>query len=154
MTATKKSKIHQHFSHDKGLLRTLTLSWLAVLVVGLALKKGLELFPNHINSLLPSFSFSRLISSNESDPSWQHVEFHGDVELFRRPMALVLEEYAPFFSTKATGLYAYRAVTEVDLPIEALLHVFRDTPNNVSRHSSIASIMQSLSLLEYVLTFT
>ncbi|KAL3784852.1 hypothetical protein ACHAWO_007778 [Cyclotella atomus] len=130
MTATKKSKIHQHFSHDKGLLRTLTLSWLAVLVVGLALKKGLELFPNHINSLLPSFSFSRLISSNESDPSWQHVEFHGDVELFRRPMALVLEEYAPFFSTKATGLYAYRAVTAVDLPIEALLHVFRDTPNN------------------------
>jgi hypothetical protein len=143
MTATKKeSKIHQHFAHDEGLLRTLTLSWLAVLIVGLALKRGLELFPNHIDSLLPSFSFSRIISASYSDPSWQHVEFHGDVELFRRPIALVLEEYAPFFSTKANGLYAYRAVTAVDLPIEALLHVFRDTPNNVSRHRTVSSYLR------------
>jgi hypothetical protein len=130
--ASKKSKYHQHIAHDQGLLQTLVVCWLVVLIAGLALHKSLELFPDYIAAIIPSFSFSHLITRKDSDPSWKHVEFHGDVELFRRPIALVLEEYARFFSPKATGLYAYRAVTAVDLPIEALLHVFRDTPTNVS----------------------
>ena len=130
--ASKKSKQQTHFAHDKGLLQTLTICWLAILLAALALQKGFEFFPlpDSITSLFPIFSFS---SISESDPSWKHVEFHGDVELLRRPMALVLEEYAPFFTPKATELYAYRAVSTVDMPIEALLHVFRDTPNNVSQ---------------------
>lgn len=131
--ASKKSKYHQHFAHDQGLIHTLILTWLTVLLVGSALHKGQELLPDHITSLFPSFSVSHLTASKDSDPSWKHVEFHGDIELFRRPIALVLEEYSPYFSTRATGLYAYRAVTSVDLPIEALLHVFRDAPNNVSK---------------------
>ena len=129
---TKKSKYHHHVAHDQGLLKTLILCWLAILLGGLALRKGLELIPGHIASLFPTFSSSHLVSSKLSDPSWKHLEYHGDVELFRRPISLVLDDYSPFFSTKATGLYAHRAVTAVDLPIEALLYVFRDTPNNVS----------------------
>lgn len=131
MTAKTTSKNQHHFAHDQGLLRILILCWLASILAGLALHKILEFFPDHkISSLLPTFSFSST-SGEGSDASWKHVEFHGDVELLRRPIALVLEEYSPFFSTKATGLYAYRAVSTVDLPMEALLHVFRDTPKNV-----------------------
>ena len=129
--ATKKTRYHKHLAHDQGLLQTLIRSWLAILFISLILHKGFELLPDRISSFFPTFSFSHLTSRKDNDPSWKHAEFHGDVELFRRPIALVLEEYANHFSARATGLYAYRAVTALDIPIEALLHVFRDTPNSV-----------------------
>lgn len=145
MTDKTKSKNQHHFAHDQGLLRILILCWLASILAGLALHKILEFFPDHnISSLLPTFSFSST-SGEGSDASWKHVEFHGDVELLRRPIALVLEEYSPFFSTKATGLYAYRAVSTVDLPMEALLHVFRDTPKNVRSCRVQAFVKHDLS---------
>ena len=150
--ATKKSKYHKHLAHDQGLLQILIRSWLAILFVGLTLHKGFEFLPEHISSLFPAFSFSHL-SSKDGDPSWKHAEFHGDVELFRRPIALVLEEYAPYFTSKATGLYAYRAVTAVDVPIEALLHVFRDTPNSVGVLFCIGTYLQLCRsfVLKYIL---
>ena len=114
-------KPQHHFIHDFTLVKSLIISWLAVLLAGALLHQGIRFFNEQ------SFSYSTS-SDSSSDTSWKHLESHGDLELLRRP--IVVEEGFPF--KPAVGLYAYRAVGTVDIPIESLLHVFRDTPNNVS----------------------
>jgi hypothetical protein len=110
---------HKHITHDLPLFRSLVLSWIVVLVTGFAL----HFFKEH--SFIPSFSSS--YPPGKSNSSWKHLERHGDVELLRRP--IVLKKDSPFSVTP--GLYAHRALATVDIPIETLLHVFRDTPHNV-----------------------
>ena len=63
---TKKSKYHQHFLHDQGLLQILFLGWLFVLLLGLAMNKGFGFISIHgVHSLLPTFSTSQLIISKD-----------------------------------------------------------------------------------------
>jgi hypothetical protein len=120
---TKHHQHKHHFIHDLSLLKTLIMAWLGVLLAAMAVQKGLHVFPEYA-SLLPTFSSSSSYDASDSDSSWTYLESHGDVALLRRPIVS---------SSTATELYAHRAVAaNVDLPIEALLHVFRDTPNNVS----------------------
>src|SRR5210317_1991563 len=116
------TKVKQRLSHPiafhKHLAQSLALTWLGVLFTFFALNFIKE------HSFFPSFSSS--YAPGNSDSSWVHLETHGDVELLRRP--ILLDKDPPFTATP--GLYAHRAVATVDIPIEALLHVFRDTPNN------------------------
>ena len=129
MTTSKKSQPHHQFIHGLSLAKSLILSWLAVLLAGAFLHQGIRFFHDHA-SFVPSFSTSY---TSSSDPTWSHLESHGDVELLRRVIDLEEDEYSKFATlSSAKGLYAHRAVATVDIPIETLLHVFRDTPNNVS----------------------
>lgn len=120
-TETDKILRHHHhhhapFIHDLGLMNFLIYLWLGIVLAGFMLNSGFQFLHEH--SLFPSFSSSFAPSS--SDGTWTHLESHGDVEL----------QYRTIIPT--SGLHAHRAVAVADLPIEALLHVFRDTPNNVS----------------------
>lgn len=122
--ATKKSHDHHRhhhalFIHDVDLLHKLILLWLGVIIAGLALNTGFEFFQAH--NLFPSFSSSFAPTRlGSSDDTWTHLESHGDVELLYHTIV------------PTSGLHAHRAVVVADIPIEALLHVFRDTPNNVN----------------------
>ena len=89
--------------------------WLGIVIAGFMLDRGIQFIRDH--SLFPSFSSS--FAPISSDETWTHLESHGDVELM----------YRTIFPT--LGLHAHRAVVVSDLPIESLLHVFRDTPNHV-----------------------
>mmetsp|Transcript_22697 Transcript_22697/g.47435 ORF Transcript_22697/g.47435 Transcript_22697/m.47435 type:complete len:320 (-) Transcript_22697:436-1395(-) len=129
----EKESHHHYFLHDISLLKSLTVTWLAILLSGTLLHQGLRYFHDHDHiQIRPRFSTS---STSHSDPSWKHLESHGDVELLRRLIDLEDEnaEYASMVRTFDTvkGLYAHRAVATVDIPIESLVHVFRDTPGSV-----------------------
>ena len=88
-------------------------------MIGLVLDRGYLYFHDHsLFSLVPTFSSSFAPLTQVDD--WTHLEAHGDVDL----------SYKTIIPT--SGLHAHRAEVVADLPIEALLHVFRDTPNNVS----------------------
>ncbi len=116
MTTKLRHHHHHHapFIHDLGLMNLLICIWLGIVIAGLMLNSGIQFFHDH--SLFPSFSSSFApISSDE----WMHLESHGDVELLYRTIV------------PTAGLHAHRAVVVADLPIESLLHVFRDTPNHV-----------------------
>lgn len=124
---TKKLHHHHHhhapFIHDLGLMNLLIYLWLGIVLAGFLLNSGLVYFYDH--SFLPSFS-SSFAPFGKSD-TWTHLESHGDVEL----------QYKTIVPT--SGLHAHRAVVVADLPTEAVLHVFRDTPNSVS-FSSMAAL--------------
>ena len=120
--ATKKRQHHRHHHHaafipDLDLMNSLMLLWLAIVMTALFLNSANKFFHGH--ELFPSFSFSFAPTSDTSDAQWKHLEAHGDAELMYKTII-------------PTRLHAHRAVTTADLPIEALLHVFRDTPNSVS----------------------
>ncbi len=120
MTPTKLQHHHHHhapFIHDPGLMHLLTYIWLGIVIAGLILNSGIE-FINE-NSYWPTFSSSFAPQHLTDDGEWKHLESHGDVELMYRTIV------------PTSGLHAHRAVVVADLPIEALLHVFRDTPNSV-----------------------
>lgn len=89
--------------------------WLGIVMAGLMLDWGIQFVRDH--SLFPSFSSS--FAPITSDDGWIHLESHGDVELMYRTIV------------PTQGLHAHRAVVVADLPIESLLHVYRDTPNHV-----------------------
>ena len=109
---------HAPFIHDLDLMNLLMMLWLGVAILGFVLHGCVEFF--HVHTLFPSFSSSFAPSSDSSDHVWQHLESHGDVELLYRTII------------PTQGLHAHRAVVVADIPIEILLHVFRDTPNTVS----------------------
>ncbi len=123
MSSTKLQQHHHHhphhrhapFIHDLGLMNWLIGIWLGIVIAGFMLDKGIHFVRDH--SLFPSFSSS--FAPITSDDTWIHLESHGDVELMYRTIVPTL------------GLHAHRAVVVADLPIESLLHVFRDTPNDV-----------------------
>ena len=123
-TDTKKILRHHHHHHapvihDLGLLHFLIYLWFGIVFLGLVLDRGYLYFHNHsLFSLVPKFSSSFAPLTQVDD--WTHLEAHGDVDL----------SYKTIIPT--SGLHAHRAEVVADLPIEALLHVFRDTPNNVS----------------------
>eukprot|EP01083_Nonionella_stella_P000703 1998_1 len=112
---------HAPFIHDLDLMNWLTFLWIGVVIAGLLLNSGFEFFQTH--NFFPSFSSSFAPKDKEldgsSDGTWTHLESHGDVELLYRTII------------PTSGLHAHRAVVVTDIPIEALLHVFRDTPTNV-----------------------
>ena len=120
MSSTKQQHHHPHhrhapFIHDLGLMNMLIGIWLGIVIAGFMLDRGFQFVRDH--SLLPSFSSS--FAPISSDKAWTHLESHGDIELM----------YRTIFPT--LGLHAHRAVVISDLPIESLLHVFRDTPNHI-----------------------
>ena len=123
-TDTKKTLRHHHHHHapvihDLGLLHFLIYLWFGIVLIGLVLDRGYLYFHDHsLFSLVPTFSSSFAPLTQVDD--WTHLEAHGDVDL----------SYKTIIPT--SGLHAHRAEVVADLPIEALLHVFRDTPNNVS----------------------
>ena len=123
-TDTKKILRHHHHHHapvihDLGLLHFLIYLWFGIVFLGLVLDRGYLYFHDHsLLSLVPKFSSSFAPLTQVDD--WTHLEAHGDVDL----------SYKTIIPT--SGLHAHRAEVVADLPIEALLHVFRDTPNNVS----------------------
>lgn len=124
---TEKKKIldHHHHHHapfiyDLSLMKKLMNVWLAILFLGFVLDTSYQYFHNtKLLTFLPTFSTS-FAPRTKDEEGWTHLESHGDIELSYRTIV------------PTNGLHAHRAVTVVDLPIEALLHVFRDTPNNVS----------------------
>ncbi|KAL7534391.1 hypothetical protein ACHAXR_005840 [Thalassiosira sp. AJA248-18] len=95
----------------------MTTVWLTIVLIGFILNSGIEFFQGQ--APFPSFSLSFAPSSDSSDDTWKHLESLGDVELLYRTII------------PTAGLHAHRAVAVADIPIEALLHVFRDTPNYV-----------------------
>lgn len=121
MSSTKVQHHHPHhrhapFIHDLGLMNWLIGIWLGIVIAGFILDRGVQFFRDH--SLFPSFSTSFAPISSEDD-AWIHLESHGDLDLMYRPIV------------PSMGLHAHRAVVVADLPIESLLHVFRNTPNHV-----------------------
>lgn len=100
------SDTEKHIAHDYPLARSLFSSFLVVLALGLGLSGFFHFFVEHHLPLV-------------SPDTWKHVEWRGDVELSRRPIA-------------GTQLYAYRAATVVDLPLKKVMKAYRDTPNHVS----------------------
>ena len=127
-TDTEKKKIlaHHHHHHapfiyDLSLMKKLMNVWLAILFLGFVLDTSYQYFHNtKLITFLPTFSTSFAPRTKADAEGWMHLESHGDIELSCRTIV------------PTNGLHAHRAVTVVDFPIEALLHVFRDTPNNVS----------------------
>jgi hypothetical protein len=120
MSSSKAQHHHPHhrhapFIHDLGLMNWLIGIWLGIVMAGLMLDWGIQFVRDH--SLFPSFSSS--FAPITSDDGWIHLESHGDVELMYRTIV------------PTQGLHAHRAVVVADLPIESLLHVYRDTPNHV-----------------------
>ena len=110
---------HAPVIHDLGLLHFLIYLWFGIVLLGFVLDSGYQYFHDHsLFSLVPKFSSSFAPLTQVDD--WTHLEAHGDVDL----------SYKTIIPT--SGLHAHRAEVVADLPIEALLHVFRDTPNNVS----------------------
>jgi len=120
MTDSKKLQHRHHhhapFIHDLDLMNLLMLIWFGVIMLGFLLNSFVEHFPSFSRSFAPA-------NVDSSDNTWTHLESHGDVELL----------YRTILPTR--GLHAHRAVAVADIPIETLLHVFRDTPNNVSFYS-------------------
>lgn len=139
MSSTKLQQHHHHhphhrhapFIHDLGLMNWLIGIWLGIVIAGFMLDKGIHFVRDH--SLFPSFSSS--FAPITSDDTWIHLESHGDVELMYRTIVPTL------------GLHAHRAVVVADLPIESLLHVFRDTPNDVRifRYHEICTWLKCLA---------
>ena len=148
MTTTKTSHEHHHrhqhapIIKDIGLMNKLTNVWLSVIVLAFGVSEikyyshqydilshlisvptnysVLDAGSQYFNgeTLLPRFSFS-FAPTDMDGTTWKHLESHGDVELLYRTIV------------PTPALHAHRAVVEADIPIEALLHVFRDTPNMV-----------------------
>mmetsp|Transcript_32789 Transcript_32789/g.55774 ORF Transcript_32789/g.55774 Transcript_32789/m.55774 type:complete len:295 (+) Transcript_32789:134-1018(+) len=121
MEETKKY-LHRHHHHapfiqDLDLMNVIMFLWLSVAVIGLLMNSCVEHF--HLETWVPTFSSSFAPHTDSSDGVWTHLESHGDVELL----------YRTIIPTK--GLHAHRAVAVADIPMETMLHVFRDTPNNV-----------------------
>ena len=143
-TDTKKILRHHHHHHapvihDLGLLHFLIYLWFGIVLIGLVLDRGYLYFHDHsLFSLVPTFSSSFAPLTQVDD--WTHLEAHGDVDL----------SYKTIIPT--SGLHAHRAEVVADLPIEALLHVFRDTPNNVSA-LYISSILVCAYLMWYVYVY-
>ena len=150
MATTKTSHEHHHHHHqvikDIGLMNKLTNVWLSVIVLAFGVSEikyyshqydilsHLISVPNYSvldagsqyfngETLLPRFSFS-FAPTDMDGTTWKHLESHGDVELLYRTIV------------PTPALHAHRAVVEADIPIEALLHVFRDTPHMVSNTKS------------------
>ena len=115
---------HHHHHHapmicDLKLIHLLTYIWLGAILAVLSINSGIHFMRDH--DLFPSFSSSFAPSLGADHAGdWTHLERHGDVELLYRTII------------PTSGLHAHKAVVVADLPIEALIHVFRDTPNNVS----------------------
>jgi len=101
---TRKEQATKHIAHDYPLAKSLLASFFVVLVAGLALSWFFNFFVEHHLPLVTD--------------DWKHVEWHGDVEVSRKPIS-------------GTQLYAYRAATVVDLPLKSVMMVFRDTPRHV-----------------------
>ena len=135
---TEKKKILDHHHHhrapfiyDLSLMKKLMNVWLAILFLGFLFDTSYQYFHNtKLLTFLPTFSTS-FAPRTKDEEGWTHLESHGDIELSYRTIV------------PTNGLHAHRAVTVVDLPIEALLHVFRDTPNNVSSFVHIRIISSS-----------
>ncbi|KAL7533393.1 hypothetical protein ACHAWF_004480 [Thalassiosira exigua] len=116
-----KKLTHRHHHHapfisDLDLMNSLMWLWLMVVAAGFILKSSFFHLSEH--GLIPSFSLSFAPGPDCSDENWTHLESHGDVGLCYHTIIPTL------------GLHAHRAVAVVDIPIEALLHVFRETPNH------------------------
>ena len=138
-TEKKKILAHHHHHHapfiyDLSLMKKLMNVWLAILFLGFLLDTSYQYFHNtKLLTFLPTFSTS-FAPRTKDEEGWTHLESHGDIELSYRTIV------------PTNGLHAHRAVTVVDLPIEALLHVFRDTPNNVSSFINIHIIYHIIIL--------
>lgn len=94
-------------------LKSFVSIWLAVLILGIGLQYSINYFRDGSNDDAGSSS----AATDAEHAAWKHFEWHGDVELLRRPIP-------------GSKLLAHRAVATVDMPIEVIWDVFRDTPNN------------------------
>lgn len=104
---------HAPFIHDLDVMNLLMAIWLGVAMIGFVLNSCVEHFPSFSLSFAPK-------RPGSSNCTWRHLESHGDVELL----------YRTIIPTR--GLHAHRAVAVADIPIETMLHVFRDTPNHIN----------------------
>ena len=102
----RRRHYHAPFIDNLDLMNSVMLAWLVVAIIGFVLNGCLQMIQQEYG-----FAPSR------DKEGWQKLKSHGDIELMCRTII------------PTQKLHAFRAVATTDVPIETMLHVFRDTPN-------------------------